>query len=71
MWSTLEYWPNIQCLPKLGGDKCQQLMGWKIMKLKIIEIKIHLIIYMIDNKFIIINIIKFKNNVSQVLRFNL
>jgi hypothetical protein len=41
------------------------------MKLKIIEIKIHLIIYMIDNKFIIINIIKFKNNVSQVLRFNL
>jgi hypothetical protein len=54
LWSTLEYWLNIPYLfrlPKLGGDTCQQLIGWKIMRLKIIEIKIHPII----NKYIIIN----------------
>ncbi len=48
LWSTLEYWPNIPYLPKrpkLSGDTCQQLIGWEIMRLKIIEIKIHLIIY--------------------------
>jgi hypothetical protein len=33
--STLEYWLNISYLPRLGGDICQQLIGWKIMKLKI------------------------------------
>jgi hypothetical protein len=41
------------------------------MGLKIIEIKIHLIIYMTYNKFTIINIIKFKNNGSQVFKSNL
>jgi len=45
LWSTLEYWWNILYLlklPRLGGDTCLQLIRWKIMKLKIIEIKIYL-----------------------------
>jgi len=41
------------------------------MRLKIIEIKLHPIIYISCNKFIIINIINLKNNVSQVFRSNL
>ncbi len=67
LWSTLKYWLNISYLPKLlrlGGDMCQQLIGWKIMTLKIIAIKIHPNIYITYNKSIIINIINLKNNVS-------
>jgi hypothetical protein len=40
-------------------------------EIKIIKIKIHPIIYIIYNKSIIINIIKVKNNVSQVFGSNL
>ncbi len=61
LWSTLEYWPNISYLfrlPRLGGDKCQQLIKWKILRLKIIEIKIYLIIYIIYNKSTIIKNLK-------------
>jgi hypothetical protein len=58
-------------LPKLSGDTCQQLIGWTIMKLEIIEIKIYHIIYIIYNKSIIINIINLKNNISQVFGSNL
>ncbi len=41
----------------MGGDTCQQLIGWKIMRFKIIEIKYILlfILYMIN----------LKNNVPQ------
>ncbi len=45
--------------------------GRKKKEIKIIEIKIYLIIYVINNKPIIINIIKFKNNVPQVFECNL
>jgi hypothetical protein len=74
LWSTLEYWLNIPYLlrlPRLGGDTCQQLIWWKIMKLKIIQIKIHPIISYYIEISMIINIINFKNNVSQVFRSNL
>jgi hypothetical protein len=52
LWSTLECWPNISylfILPMLSGDMCQQLIRWKIMKFKIIEIKIYYITYIIYN----------------------
>jgi hypothetical protein len=43
LWrSTSQYWPNIlylHKLPNVGGDMCQQLIRFKIMKLKITEIK--------------------------------
>jgi hypothetical protein len=58
LWSTLKYWPNIPYLPKpprLSGDTCQQLIGWKIMRLKIIEIKYVLLF--------ILNIMDLKINV--------
>jgi len=48
LWSTLEYWPNIPYLlklPMLGGDMCQQLIRWKIMRLKIIEKKSYYLYY--------------------------
>jgi hypothetical protein len=35
LWSTLKYWSNIPYLPRLpslGGDTCQKLIGWKIIK---------------------------------------
>jgi hypothetical protein len=62
MWFTYPLELGFQ--PNLGGDMCQQLIGWKIMRLKIIEIKIHLIIYILYNKSIIINIVNFKKNFS-------
>jgi hypothetical protein len=43
LWSTLKYWPNIPYLLRLlrlGGNTCQQLIGWKIMKLIYIYIYI-------------------------------
>ncbi len=46
------------------------MIQWKIMRLKIIEIKIYLIIYIKYNKYIIINVINLKNNVSQVFGSN-
>ncbi len=59
LWSTLEYWPNILYIPRLpslSGDTCEQLIGWKIIWLKIIGIEI----YIIYNKFIIIDVINLK-----------
>ncbi len=41
-------------MPSLGGDVCQQLIGWKILKLKIMEIKIYLVVYIIIISIIII-----------------
>jgi hypothetical protein len=40
------------------------------MRLKIIEIRIHLTIYIKYNKSIILNVINLKNNVSQVFGSN-
>jgi hypothetical protein len=46
-------------------------IGRKKKEIKIIEIEIYLIIYVINNKPIIINIINFKNNVPQVFECTL
>jgi len=55
---------EISFKPNLVGDTCQQLIGWKIMKLKIMEIKICLIIYIIIISIIIFFILK--NNYTMI-----
>ncbi len=43
---------NFTCFkPSLGDGTSLQLIGWKIMKLKIIDINIYLIYYIINYKF--------------------
>jgi hypothetical protein len=64
----LKYWLSIIYLPilvQLGDDTCQQLIGWKIIKLK------KFIYYNIYIKYIVINIINLKNNVTQNFGSNL
>jgi hypothetical protein len=51
MWFASPF--KLRFQPILGVDTCQQLIDWKKMKLKIIETKIYLIIYILYNKYIV------------------
>jgi hypothetical protein len=66
MVNKLKYWPNIPYKPrllKLSGDTCQQLIGWKIVKLKIIKNK-YILLFMLS--IIIYN----KNSINLKLMFH-